>query len=545
MLYRNYLKSKYQNTAVKLANAEGVPCVLEYSKGKNMRNYEVYGNSYQATISGKNLFDKSISTNTDIVNETTIANTSYSLPILDNNAICDILKPNTTYTISCEFECTTIPSEDDGYTYSNGTLGFIIYTKVSGYSSIDIYIDKQMSVGEVYQFSKTFKTPETFDSNGNYSLLVYRNKYTGSKAIGASMICRNIQIEEGSTATEYEPYGVSPSPDYPSEVQSVGDLVTDTESEYYGKYDIPITVKGKNLISSLPYYYPIPAKNFNVVFEAGKTYTFSFESSTSSKWRLMIWGTELDGSDLNIGSNEYLKGAYVSQNAANRLQNAIDVTTNSYSYVCNKAFIAIRIAFWNTDNGSDDTFVNPQLEEGTTATAYETYKGSITEHIYLDEPLRKVGDYADYIDFKNQKVVRKVKEKQLVGAEQWSRYPTFKGFYSGISDMLIQNNGYGFCSHYPRTTKPENMGVRFGVNNIVAYFTQLYTDENPLTTDEWKAKLAEWNASGNPLKVTYILAESTEENIALPALKTFKGTSVMSVDTAVFPTNIKAKYIRT
>lgn len=47
MLYRDYLKSKYQNTAVKLANAEGVPCVLEYSKGKNMRNYEVYGNSVQ------------------------------------------------------------------------------------------------------------------------------------------------------------------------------------------------------------------------------------------------------------------------------------------------------------------------------------------------------------------------------------------------------------------------------------------------------------------------------------------------------------------
>ena len=257
MLYRDYLKSKYQNTTVKLANTEGVPCVLEYSKGKNMRNYEVYGNSVQ-----------------------------------------------------------------DG----------------------------------------------------------------------------------------------TPTPESPVEIQRVGDLVTDTESEYYGKYDIPITVTGTR---------------------------------------------------------------------------------------------------------------------------------SETMHIYLDEPLRKVGDYADYIDFKNQKVVRKVKEKQLVGAEQWSRYSSFRGFYSGISDMLIQDSGYGFCSHYPRTTKPENMGVRFGANNTVAYFTQLYTDENPLTTNEWKAKLAEWNASGNPLKVTYILAESTEENISLPALKTFKGTSVMSVDTAVLPSNIKAKYIRT
>lgn len=30
------------------------------------------------------------------------------------------------------------------------------------------------------------------------------------------------QLEAGSTATEYEPYGVSPSPDYPSEIESVG-----------------------------------------------------------------------------------------------------------------------------------------------------------------------------------------------------------------------------------------------------------------------------------------------------------------------------------
>jgi hypothetical protein len=42
----------------------------------------------------------------------------------------------------------------------------------------------------------------------------------------------------------------------------------------------------------------------------------------------------------------------------------------------------------------------------------EEYK-STTTNIFLDEPLRKVGDYADYIDFKNGKVVRKVKARIL------------------------------------------------------------------------------------------------------------------------------------
>ena len=54
---------------------------------------------------------------------------------------------------------------------------------------------------------------------------------------------------------------------------------------------------------------------------------------------------------------------------------------------------------------------NLQLEEGETATAYEPYHAPITTNIYLDEPLRKIGDYADYIDFKKGKVIRKIGEK--------------------------------------------------------------------------------------------------------------------------------------
>ena len=39
---------------------------------------------------------------------------------------------------------------------------------------------------------------------------------------------------------------------------------------------------------------------------------------------------------------------------------------------------------------------------------YVPYVGPTTTNIYLDEPLRKIGDYSDYIDFKNQKVYRNV-----------------------------------------------------------------------------------------------------------------------------------------
>ena len=62
-----------------------------------------------------------------------------------------------------------------------------------------------------------------------------------------------------------------------------------------------------------------------------------------------------------------------------------------------------------------------QLEEGsesTDYTPYEKYKiygkvnGGII-NIYLDEPLRSLGEKADYIDFKNSKVVRYIEEDNL------------------------------------------------------------------------------------------------------------------------------------
>ena len=53
--------------------------------------------------------------------------------------------------------------------------------------------------------------------------------------------------------------------------------------------------------------------------------------------------------------------------------------------------------------------VKPLLEVGTTMpTSFEPYISPVTTNIFLDEPLRKVGDYADYVDFEKQKIVRNV-----------------------------------------------------------------------------------------------------------------------------------------
>ena len=323
MLYRDYLKDKYQSTALKTAYADGVPCVLESSKGKNIRNYEVYGNSVQ-----------------------------------------------------------------DG----------------------------------------------------------------------------------------------TPTPEIPVEIQSVGDLVTDTESEHYGKYNIPITVRGKNL---LPYPYIYTTKTINgVTFTDNGDGSITIDGTATANAVFYLVGKQdnytLDKCGLKIGDSYTISKNLVSGDSianvyftANYYNTSGTMKEGSVVSSANTAAATIKSDFksWGIyllvlkDKTVNNTTIKPQLEKGSSATEYEPYKGRITEHIYLDEPLRKVDDYSDYIDFKGQRVVRKV--------------------------VVSDNTG----------TKPisESLGV---------------------------------------------LAIPTEEPIALPALKTFKGTSIISVDTSVQPSNIKAKYVR-
>ena len=53
---RDYLKDKNQNS-IKFKEAEGAsPLSISHSKGRDLKNYQIYGNSTQKTT-GKNLFD--------------------------------------------------------------------------------------------------------------------------------------------------------------------------------------------------------------------------------------------------------------------------------------------------------------------------------------------------------------------------------------------------------------------------------------------------------------------------------------------------------
>lgn len=402
MLYRDYLKDKYQS-ACRLEIAEGVPCVLEYSKGKNMRNYEVYGNSVQdgtptpespveiqsvGDLTTKNLLDSSVTIST--INGVTM---TYDNGVITLNGTC---------TASANFVLNNIVLSAGTYTLSANANKVPVN---NDYAFVQLYDSTNNQIIEVVNSNAQGYRTITTSVDGNFK---YRVR------IDVGCVYDNVilkpQLEEGSTATEYEPYH---------------------------KYDIPITVTGTR---------------------------------------------------------------------------------------------------------------------------------SETTHIYLDEPLRKVGDYADYIDFKNQKVVRNILKQSLSAAMVYKRLDSVVRILCRNTSMsqkydthmlsTIFNYNYAWLAntecifHYNATHYNYYWSIYWSRLGLTYDGTNVYRtddiEQTSLTDSEIVSIANEWlsTLSDKDKEIYMILDMPTEENISLPALKTFKGTSIISVDTSVQPSNIKAKYVR-
>lgn len=180
------------------------------------------------------------------------------------------------------------------------------------------------------------------------------------------------QLEEGNDATDYEPYG------YKIPVKVGGknilnpDSLTQFDKQADGSYLSNTTIHvSHNIIQNLKGIYTISAK---IKSPAGKNYRFR------------VWYTDGTYTDAwKDSTGEYLD---------------YKITTNGKDIE--------RIA-WHYSNGSNEVYFKDfQIEVGSVATEYKKYYEPITTSIYLDEPLRKVGEYVDYIDFYNNRVVRYV-----------------------------------------------------------------------------------------------------------------------------------------
>ncbi|MBQ8891422.1 MAG: InlB B-repeat-containing protein, partial [Bacilli bacterium] len=150
---------------------------------------------------GKNMFNKEKAILDGIRNETPIQ--SWGKDGINNNWIVSNLFPDVLYTISFDVECTQVPIYDKKY--SPG-YGYLLLWKDSN-NNLWIGNAEYLQVGDRRHIIQQLIIPNSLEG---YVIAFYTNRYlyNGSAVLG-TMIFSNIQIAEGDTATEYEPYYIT------------------------------------------------------------------------------------------------------------------------------------------------------------------------------------------------------------------------------------------------------------------------------------------------------------------------------------------------
>ena len=387
----------------------------------------------------------------------------------------------------------------------------------------------------------TVTIPEKTSDTQELCLLLYSN-VNGTNDVGYYCTYKNIQLEIGNTATEYEPYG----------------------------YKIPVKVSGKNLFK----------------FDSSKTKAYN-----SSSYEFLENGIKATGILNEQYPNGYHSG-YVNLHTSNPIKAGTYIVSwkhvfeteitlpnrpkvNMYGYDSDDNRIVALNVFGTYDKekqrfvfpldltsdiarfyvevllyGTTCTIIDTQIEKGTSPTEYEPYIDPITTNIYLKEPLRKIKEHTDYIDFEKGQVIRKIKEHIFTGNEVLtlrSSQPT-DGTAVICSDIISHFRYYEvlFCSRYPTyldyAYSSKTNTCLFVNTNIDSRF-HFAVEGVGKTVDEVQSILKNWYDIGQPMKLIYVPLETIDpETIELPNIPTIKGTTIIEVDTNILPSNMDVKY---
>ena len=187
--------------------------------------------------------------------------------------------------------------------------------------------------------------------------------------------------------------------------------------------------------------------------------------------------------------------------------------------------------------------------------------GEVT-NIYLDKPLRKIGDVADYIDFKERKIYRYIEEYIYDGTYSFSQYATSVGktypcIYTSFSVISRDASKSILFSHAKVTNYTVLDGATYGIwpHNNQTYQGYMYwgiipdadsTLDNKIglskayTAAENQAVFHPWIrnqvSNGTPPKLYYVRkGEPAKEDIELPSIYSINKNDTITFDTLVQP----------
>lgn len=397
------------------------------------------------------------------------------------------------------------------------------------------------------ELDKFFEQPEIIViSKNDYMIKINDEIYNysdGEVTAGYELKTANNGIAEGyknPKIVSCKIYGNSiqegtPSIDNPVEIQTVGDLVTDTTDTNYGKYKIPIIVSSKNLI------------DINKIgVKSGYYYDSKGNASDEDKRFVKVGSVRCKPlTQYSLSSNLAIYTIWFYNENTEISRKEVD--KNNATFTTPENCNVLRISLRNTSGVADTSaFEWIQLENGENNTLYEPYQTPIATNLYLNEPLRRVENYADYIDLNNKKIIRNIKHIEFDGNEDWSKYVSIDKHYQFIvKDNKFSNSTNLVLSNYYKADKATGgyfSNKDYAIMSVDGSRVR-FKDKDISSVDEWKAKLQAYYNNKNPLKVDYVLVSSTEEDIDISdILHTIKGTNVITVDTEIQPSQIEITY---
>lgn len=353
-----------------------------------------------------------------------------------------------------------------------------------------------------YSSSISLNTKITLPKNAKAVRIYKTNPTTTEK----DMLITNIMLSE-ERITKYEPFGYR----IPVKVSGKNILNADALSNFTkqedGSYLSNTTIISTNNV----------AENLKGVY----TISLKLKSPVGANYRLWVYYSDgTTGQQYKASTGDYIEFSH---------------TTNGKDID--------RIAWYYSANSNQVQFKDFQIERGNTKTKYEPYVEPTITDIYIKEPLRRITDYADYIDFKNGLVIRRIGYREFNGTETWTYEQLTYGnnFYTYINDSLRDTNTpvlSNMLQYYALgELKPDYACKISGYSGNLNVRYQDFTNVTDL-----KTKLAEFYDVGEPMNVCYVLETETPEEVDLPNILLNKGTNIIEVDTDILPSNMEITY---
>ena len=394
------------------------------------------------------------------------------------------------------------------------------------------YTDLQKQVNEV-------EDRELKDANGITQELTITDGYaqltdTATKRLNSLVIKGNSE-QEGSTATSYESYTggkPSPSPEYPQEIKAVNELSG--------------VMSGKNLLKPYGSY---PITNNGITFNLMNDGIHVNGKCTRSNCRTFIYSDTLQAGTYYING---IKGASNSCYQIVLYKNNVIIsyiTTNNFKLVLKeKAKIELSL-FVYSEYGTFNDLVLPYMicRNENDLYLYTPYQGQSLLNYTLQNPLYKIGDVYDYIDFNRGKIIRNVGVVTFDGSddELWNKYSnnvSMDGYSVNVSNAI--DTTPCICNKL-LTTDAISTTLEEAIKVLDnAMYVVLNKIRGLNTTELFKSWL-----QSNPITVYYQLSTPTEEDIPtelltqLKQLQTYSGETNISFEASdVYPT-IDLEYI--